>query len=57
MMAQDDSSGALMAAVDKYAGNIPLLLWLPWIPQLLVFLVQYNNTVIMNLLTQVIFNL
>lgn len=42
-----------MGALDQYGVGVPPLHWLPWIPQLLFCLVQYEGTVILNLLSQV----
>lgn len=53
LLLYDDDKGSLMNALDKYAVGIPPLQWLPWIPQLLCCLVQYEGTVILNILSQV----
>lgn len=42
-----------MDALDKYSVGIPPVLWLPWTPQLLNCMVQYEGNVISNLLCQV----
>jgi transformation/transcription domain-associated protein len=42
-----------MEALDRYSVGVPQMQWLPWIPQLLCCLVQYDGTVILNLLSQV----
>ncbi|XP_012223234.1 transformation/transcription domain-associated protein isoform X2 [Linepithema humile] len=47
----DDKS--LMETLDKYAVGVPPIQWLPWVPQLLVYLVRHESNAIMNLLTQV----
>lgn len=45
---------SLMEALDKYSVGVPPILWVPWIPQLLNCLVQYEGNVILNLLLQVL---
>jgi transformation/transcription domain-associated protein len=50
---EDPKNKPLMDALDKYAVGVPPLQWLPWIPQLLCCLVQYETDVILNLLSQV----
>lgn len=53
MLSYDNEETALMDVVDKYGVSIPPSHWLPWIPQLLCCLVQYEGTVILNMLSQV----
>lgn len=53
LLSFDDEKSSLMDALDKYGNGVPPLHWLPWIPQLLCCLVQYEGTVILNLLSQV----
>lgn len=53
LLCYDDDKSSLMEALDKYAVGVPPLHWLPWIPQLLCCLVQYESRVILNLLSQV----
>lgn len=53
LLLYDDEEGSIMNALDKYAVGIPPLQWLPWIPQLLCCLVQYEGQVILNILSQV----
>ncbi|KAF5284945.1 hypothetical protein FQA39_LY16900 [Lamprigera yunnana] len=53
LLSYDDEKSSLMEALDKYAVGIPPILWVPWIPQLLNCLVQYEGNVILNLLLQV----
>lgn len=53
LLSYDDSKSSLMEALDKYSVGVPPLHWLPWIPQLLSCLVQYEGNVILNLLSQV----
>lgn len=47
----DDKS--FMETLDKYAVGVPPIQWLPWVPQLLVYLVRHESNAIMNLLSQV----
>lgn len=53
LLSYDDSAGSLMLALEKYNVGVPPPQWLPWTPQLLNCLVQYEGNVIGNLLTQV----
>lgn len=53
MLSYDDSNTCLMKALDRYSVGVPQIQWLPWIPQLLCCLVQYDGNVILNLLSQV----
>ncbi|XP_044007561.1 transformation/transcription domain-associated protein isoform X2 [Aphidius gifuensis] len=53
LLTYDDDRFSLMEALDKYAVGVPPIQWLPWIPQLAMCLVRYENTVILNLLSQV----
>lgn len=53
LLAYDDSNSSLMEALEKYSVGVPPLHWILWIPQLLCALVQYEGTVILNLLSQV----
>ncbi|XP_049825027.1 transcription-associated protein 1 isoform X2 [Aethina tumida] len=53
LLSYDDEKGSLMEALDKYAVGVPPIMWLPWTPQLLNLLVQYEGGVIINLLMQV----
>lgn len=53
LLSYDDEKSSLMDALDKYAAGVPPLHWLPWIPQLLCCLVQYEGTVILNMLSHV----
>lgn len=43
---------SLMEVLSKYSGAVPPILWLPWTPQLLNCLLQYED-VILNILCQV----
>lgn len=53
LLSYDDTSHKLMETMDKYGVGIQSSHWLPWISQLLCCLVQYDGTVILNLLSQV----
>ncbi|XP_055697058.1 transcription-associated protein 1 isoform X2 [Phlebotomus papatasi] len=53
LLSYDDKSSSLMEILEKYSVGVPPLHWIPWIPQLLCALVQYEGTVILNLLSQV----
>lgn len=53
MLSYDDEKNSLAEALDKYSVGVPPVQWLPWIPQLLACLVQYDGNVILNLLSHV----
>ncbi|XP_047506869.1 transcription-associated protein 1 isoform X1 [Pieris napi] len=53
MLSFDDDKNSLAEALDKYSVGVPPVQWLPWIPQLLSCLVQYDSNVILNLLSHV----
>lgn len=53
LLTYDDDKCSLMETVDKYAVGVPAIQWLPWVPQLLMYLVRNEGTVILNLLSQV----
>lgn len=53
LLSYDDAKASLMEALEKYVVGVPPLHWLPWIPQLLCCLVQYEGNVILNLLSHV----
>lgn len=53
MLSFDDEKNSLADALDKYSVGVPPVQWLPWIPQLLACLVQYDGSVILNLLSHV----
>lgn len=55
MLSYDDEKNSLADALDKYSVGVPPVQWLPWIPQLLACLVQYEGNVILNLLSHVSF--
>lgn len=49
----EENKMKLMETLDTYQNGVPPLQWLPWIPQLLCCLVQYETEVILNLLSQI----
>ncbi|XP_022821038.1 transformation/transcription domain-associated protein isoform X3 [Spodoptera litura] len=53
MLSFDDEKNSLAEALEKYSVGVPPVQWLPWIPQLLSCLVQYDGSVILNLLSHV----
>ncbi|XP_013181191.1 PREDICTED: transformation/transcription domain-associated protein [Papilio xuthus] len=53
MLSFDDEKNSLAEALDKYSVGVPPVQWLPWIPQLLACIVQYDGNVILNLLSHV----
>ncbi|XP_025986851.1 transformation/transcription domain-associated protein [Solenopsis invicta] len=53
LLTYDDEKSSLMETVDKYAVGVPAIQWLPWVPQLLMYLVRHEGNVILNLLSQV----
>ncbi|KAF7269505.1 transcription-associated protein Nipped-A isoform X2 [Rhynchophorus ferrugineus] len=53
LLSYDDDKSSLIKALDKYAVGVPPILWLPWTPQLLNCMMQYEENVILNLLCQV----
>ncbi|TMW44508.1 hypothetical protein DOY81_004448 [Sarcophaga bullata] len=52
-LSYDNASNSLMGTLEKYVVGVPPSYWLPWIPQLLCCLVQYDGSVILNLLSHV----
>lgn len=52
-LSYDNSSDTLISTFEKYVSGIPPSYWLPWIPQLLCCLEQFEGDVILNLLSQV----
>lgn len=53
LLTYEDSRPEMMDVLEKYNQAIPPIQWLPWIPQLLNCLIQYEGDVIMNLLSNV----
>ncbi|XP_023171663.2 transcription-associated protein 1 [Drosophila hydei] len=52
-LSYDNSSDTLISTFEKYVSGIPPSYWLPWIPQLLCCLEQFEGDVILNLLSQI----
>ncbi|EDW01948.1 GH20167 [Drosophila grimshawi] len=52
-LSYDNSSDTLISTFEKYVSGIPPPYWLPWIPQLLCCLEQFDGDVILNLLSQI----
>ncbi|GAB1859196.1 Transformation/transcription domain-associated protein [Camponotus japonicus] len=53
LLTYDDDKSSLMETVDKYAVGVPAIQWLPWVPQLMMYLVRHEENIIVNLLSQV----
>lgn len=53
LLTYDETRAQMLEILDKYGQTIPSNQWLPWIPQLLNCLIQYEGDVIMNLLSNV----
>uniref|UniRef100_A0A1B0A5M8 PIK-related kinase FAT domain-containing protein n=1 Tax=Glossina pallidipes TaxID=7398 RepID=A0A1B0A5M8_GLOPL len=49
LLSYDNTNSTLMSTLDKYVMSVPHSYLLPWIPQLLCCLVQYEGNVILNL--------
>ncbi|XP_013100353.2 transcription-associated protein 1 [Stomoxys calcitrans] len=52
-LSYDNATNTLMNTLEKYVVGVQPSYWLPWIPQLLCCLVQYDGNVILNLLSHV----
>ncbi|KAH8256520.1 hypothetical protein KR032_001949, partial [Drosophila birchii] len=52
-MSYDNQSNTLITTLEKYVSGIPPSYWLPWVPQLLCCLEQFEGDVILNLLSQI----
>ncbi|ALC42664.1 Nipped-A [Drosophila busckii] len=52
-LSYDNSNDMLISTFEKYVSGIPPPYWLPWIPQLLCCLEQFEGDVILNLLSQI----
>ncbi|XP_033155613.1 transcription-associated protein 1 isoform X1 [Drosophila mauritiana] len=52
-LSYDNSTKILISTLEKYVPGIPPSYWLPWIPQLLCCLEQFEGDVILNLLSQI----
>lgn len=53
LLTYDETRAEMMEILEKYGQAIPPIQWLPWIPQLLNCLIQYEGDVIMNLLSNI----
>ncbi|EZA54681.1 Transformation/transcription domain-associated protein [Ooceraea biroi] len=53
LLTYDDDKSSLIDTVEKYAVGVPAIQWLPWVPQLMMYLVRYDGNIILNLLSQV----
>jgi transformation/transcription domain-associated protein len=53
LLTYEESRKEMLDALEKYGQAIPPVQWLPWIPQLLNCLIQYEGEVIMNLLSSI----
>lgn len=53
LLIYDDDNYLLLKAVDQYSVGVPPIQWLPWIPQLLTWLVRDDGNLITNLINQV----
>lgn len=52
-LSYDNQTNILISTLEKYVSGIQPSYWLPWIPQLLCCLEQFDGDVILNLLSQV----
>ncbi|KAH8272038.1 hypothetical protein KR018_007399 [Drosophila ironensis] len=52
-LSYDNQSNTLISTLEKYVSGIPPSYWLPWVPQLLCCLEQFDGDVILNLLSQI----
>ncbi|XP_044312545.1 transcription-associated protein 1 isoform X1 [Drosophila rhopaloa] len=52
-LSYDNHTKTLISTLEKYVSGIPPSYWLPWIPQLLCCLEQFDGDVILNLLSQI----
>lgn len=53
LLTYDDDKQSLMKVLDQYSTGVPPIQWLPWIPQLLMYLVKHETHIMMNILSQV----
>lgn len=53
LLTYEETRVDMMDILEKYGQAIPPIQWLPWIPQLLNCLIQYEGDVIMNLLSNI----
>ncbi|XP_034140404.1 transcription-associated protein 1 isoform X2 [Drosophila guanche] len=52
-LSYDNTTNTLISTLEKYVSGIPPSYWLPWVPQLLCCLEQFEGDVILNLLSQI----
>nr|NP_001303335.1 Nipped-A, isoform F [Drosophila melanogaster]ABI31023.2 Nipped-A, isoform F [Drosophila melanogaster] len=52
-LSYDNNTKILISTLEKHVAGIPPSYWLPWIPQLLCCLEQFEGDVILNLLSQI----
>ncbi|XP_070134948.1 transcription-associated protein 1 isoform X3 [Drosophila bipectinata] len=52
-LSYDTQTNILISTLEKYVSGIQPSYWLPWIPQLLCCLEQFDGDVILNLLSQI----
>lgn len=53
LLTYEETRVEMLKAFENYMLGVPTLNWLPWIPQLLNCLVQYESDTVMNLLNQI----
>lgn len=53
LLTYEDTRPEMLKVFENYMLGVPTLNWLPWIPQLLNCLVQYESDIVMNLLNQI----
>ena len=53
LLTYDETRSEMLKVFENFMLGVPTLNWLPWIPQLLNCLVQYESDTIMNLLNQI----
>jgi transformation/transcription domain-associated protein len=53
LLTYEETRAEMLDTLDKYGQSIPPISWIPWIPQLLNCLIQYEGDFIMNLLSNI----
>lgn len=53
LLTYDETRAEMLKVFENYMFGVPTLSWLPWIPQLLNCLVQYESETVMSLLNQI----
>lgn len=53
LLTYEETRVEMLKVFENYMLGVPTLNWLPWIPQLLNCLIQYENDTIINLLNQI----